>query len=135
MTIAWADTNVLLRHLSGEPPALAARADKVIADARDGRLGLRVATEIVCELVFVLGSKAFGYARLEIAETLTALLTQPGIEPEEADLCLYALQRMAILNVPFVDALLAGRAEQVDEPIATFDEPDFPRLGARLHAI
>jgi len=135
MTSAWADTNVLLRHLSGEPAALAARADKVVTDARDGRLQLRVATEIVCDLVFVLGSKAFGYSRVEIAEALTALLTQPGIEPEEADLCLYALQRMAGLNVPFVDALLAGRAELAGDSIVTLDKRDFPRLGARLHAI
>ena len=135
MTTAWADTNVLLRHLSGEPVPLAARAKKVIDAARAGRLRLRVATEIVCELVYVLGSKTFGYSHAEIAATLTALLTQPGIEAEETDLCLYALRRMADLNVPFVDALLAGRAERVDEPIATLDARDFPRLGAKLHAI
>ncbi|HEY8657303.1 MAG TPA: PIN domain-containing protein [Candidatus Limnocylindria bacterium] len=135
MTATWVDTNVLLRHLSGEPAALAARADRLVAAAREGGPQLRVATEIVCELVFVLGSRAFGYSRAEIGDVLTGLLSQPGIAPDEPELCLYALQRMAALNVPFVDALLAGRAERKDETVATLDVRDFTRLGARLHAI
>ena len=135
MTATWVDTNVLLRPLSGEPAALAARADRLVAAAREGGPQLRVATEIVCELVFVLGSRAFGYSRAEIGDVLTGLLSQPGIAPDEPELCLYALQRMAALNVPFVDALLAGRAERKDETVATLDVRDFTRLGARLHAI
>jgi len=135
VTATWVDTNVLLRHLSGEPAALAARADRLVAAARDGGLQLRVATEIVCELVFVLGSKAFGYSRAEIGDVLTGLLSQPGIVPDEPELCLYALQRMAAHNVPFVDALLAGRAEGKQETVATLDARYFSRLGVRLQPI
>lgn len=135
MSVAWADTNILLRHLSGEPAALSKRANRAIEDAKAGRLRLRVPTEIVCELVFVLGGKTFGYTRAEIAARLTVLLTTQGIEPEETDICLVALQRMGELGVPFVDALLATRAQQADEPVVTLDERDFPKLGVALRPI
>lgn len=129
MKIAWGDTNVILRYLTGEPKALYARARAAMAEVEAGRLRLRIATEIVTELVSVLGGKTYQYPRREIADRLTALLTMEGIAPEEPDLCLVALARMAELNVPFVDALLAGRALSEDESVATFDERDFPRLG------
>lgn len=135
MKVAWADTNVLLRHLSGEPADLAKRANHVIDDAKAGRVRLRVPTEIVCELVFVLGGKTYGYTKPEIAERLVILLTTQGIEAEETDLCLVALQRMGELNVPFVDSLLATRAQQVDETVVTLDERDFATLGVELHPI
>ena len=133
MTVAWCDTNVILRHLSGEPPELAARASATMAEVEAGRLRLRVATEVVGELVYVLTGKTYQYTRQEVAERLTALLSIDGIEAEEPDLCLIALARMSELDVPFVDALLAGRALSSEEPVATFDDRDFPRLGvARL---
>ena len=131
MSVAWCDTNVILRYLTGEPQDLAARARVAMAEVEAGRLRLRVATEIVTELVYVLSGQTYRYTRPEIAERLTALLTTNGIEPEEADLCVEALARMAELNVPFVDALLAARALSAEEPIVTFDDRDFPRLGAQ----
>ena len=129
MTVAWCDTNVVLRYLTGEPRALAARASAAMRDVEGGRLRLRLATEVVTELVYVLSGKTYGYTRPEVAKRLIALLSTDGIEPEEPDLCLDALTRMAELDVPFVDALLAGRALSADEPVATFDDRDFPRLG------
>ncbi len=131
MTTAWCDTNVVLRYLTGEPQDLAARARAAMAEVEAGRLLLRVATEIVTEIVYVLSGRTYGYTSREVADRLTALLTTDGIEAEEADLCVEALARMAELNVPFVDALLAARALSAAEPVATFDDHDFPRLGVQ----
>lgn len=131
MTVAWCDTNVILRYLTGEPPDLASRAQATLAQVEAGRLRLRVATEVVSELVHVLLGKTYGYTRREVTDRLTALLTSRGIEPEEPDLCVEALARMAELNVPFVDGLLAARALAAGEPVATFDDRDFPRLGVQ----
>jgi predicted nucleic acid-binding protein len=135
MILAWCDTNVILRHLTGEPADLAARAHAAMAEVEAGRLRLRVATEVVAELVYVLTGRTYRYTRKEVADHLTALLSIDGIEAEEPDLCLVALARMSELNVPFVDALLAARALALDEPVATFDERDFPRLGVTRHPI
>ncbi len=129
MRAAWSDTNVVLRYLTGEPRDLAARARAAMAEVEAGRLRLRVAIEIVIELVYVLTGKTYRYTRREVADRLTALLTSDGIEAEEPDLCVEALARMAELNVPFVDALLAARALSAAEPVITLDERDFPRLG------
>lgn len=131
MTVAWCDTNVILRYLTGEPEDLATRARATMAEVEAGRLRLRVPTEIVTELAYVLSGKTYGYTRREVAGRLTALLTTVGIEAEETDLCVEALAHMAELNVPFVDALLAARALSAAEPVATFDERDFPRLGVQ----
>ncbi len=132
MKAAWADTDVILRHMSGEPADLAARAHAVMDQVEAGQLRLHISTEVICELVYVLGGKTYRYTPREIAHGLTALLTTPGVEPVEPELCLAALDRMAELNVPFVDALIAARALSAGEPVATFDERDFPRLGADL---
>lgn len=131
MTVAWCDTSVILRYLTGEPQDLATRARATMTEVQAGRLRLRIPTEIVIELVYVLCGKTYGYTRREVADRLTALLTTDGIDPEEPDLCVEALARMAELNVPFVDALLAARALSAAEPVATFDERDFPRLGVQ----
>lgn len=131
MTVAWCDTNVILRYLTGEPPDLASRARATMAEVEAGRLRLRVPTEVVSELVYVLSGKTYGYTSRELTDRLTALLTSSGIEPEEPDLCVEALARMAELNVPFVDALVAARALAAAEPVATFDDRDFTRLGVQ----
>lgn len=131
MTVAWCDSNVIVRYLTGEPQDLATRARATMAEVEAGRLQLRVATEIVTEIVYVLSGKTYGYNRREVADRLTTLLTTDGVQPEEPDMCIEALARMAESNVPFVDALLAARALLAAEPVATFDERDFPRLGVR----
>lgn len=103
----------------------------MMAEVEAGGLRLRIPTEIVIEVLYVLTSKTYGYSRRDVADQLTALLTTDGIEPEESNRCIEALAQMAEQSVPFVDALLAVRAREVDQPVATFDERDFQRLGVK----
>lgn len=127
MRRAWVDANVLLRHLTGDPPDLAKKACAVMEEAQNGKILLRVSPLVVAEVVWVLGSY-YGYGRAQIAEAIATLLAADGIEAIDRDLILGALQVMAEKNVDFVDAVLAGMARAVAEPVVTFDE-DFRKLG------
>jgi len=54
----------------------------------------------------------------------------PGIETEELDVSVTALNLAADQNVDFVDAYLSLRAQAAGETVCTFDASDFGRLPA-----
>lgn len=130
MTVMWADTSVLLRFLTKEPPALAARARSLMARAASGEVRLRLSAVVVSEFVWVLSS----YYELGVAsvtETVSELVAADGVDADEKDVLLDALRVMRDANVSFVDAYLAERARAAAEPLATFDK-DFLRLGVEI---
>lgn len=132
MRTAWLDANVILRFLTKRPPALAERARKLLEQAEAGRVRFRIRTVIAAEVVWVLGSKSYGYDAARIADAVGRLLRLEGVTADEPDLILSALQTMADRNVPFVDAYLAASAAQSGEPVCTFDDEDFKRLDVPL---
>ncbi|MFN3413827.1 MAG: PIN domain-containing protein [Thermoanaerobaculum sp.] len=127
MTGVWIDANVLLRFLTGTPPELAARARTVMEKAERGEVVLRVSSVVAAEVVWVLCS-VYKLPKAKVAATLGSLFVARGVELEDQDAVLPALAQMAEHNVDFADALLAQRANQTGEPVASFDE-DFRRLG------
>lgn len=133
MSTVWVDTSVLVRFLTKEPPALAARARSLMARAASGELRLRVASLVVAEVVWVLSS----YYRLDdasVAERVSELLAADGVDAEEEEAVLESLRVMQEKNVSFVDAYLAQRGGAAGEAVATFDR-DFARLGVGVVAV
>lgn len=130
MTVLWADTSVLIRFLTKQPPALAARARALMARAASGEARIRISAVVVAEVVWVLSS----YYELDAAsvtETVSDLIAADGVETDERDLLLDVLRVMKDANVSFVDAYLAERARAAAEPLASFDK-DFRRLGVEI---
>ena len=70
--IAFLDTNVVVRHLTGEPVEQARRAKALLADARR----LLLTDLIAAEIVFVLSS-VYGVDRVRIVELLQAVIGFP----------------------------------------------------------
>jgi predicted nucleic acid-binding protein len=69
----------------------------------------------------------------KVLDTLSAILALPGLHLGDARLVEAALRRSAQARVEFADACIAASAESLGaEEIATFNETDFRRLGARL---
>ena len=123
------DANVLLRFLTGEPEPLALRSARLMRPAEDGEVLLVLSTLVVAEIVWVL--KSFYRRSLgEIAEVLVPLLSADGIEAEEKELLIGALELARDKNVDFVDAVLALEASRAGETVCTFDAKDFKRLPA-----
>ncbi len=132
MTTAWLDTNVVVRFLAKEPPAMAHRAERLLAKAQAGEIAFRLTPIVVAEIVWVLRT-IYGRESREIAATLSALLRADGIVTEQRDTLLEALDLMAERRVAFPDAFVAVSARQANEPVCSFDR-DFERLDVEILA-
>ena len=125
----WADANVLLRFLTGDPPELAGRASGLLEKAERGGVPLRMHSVVVAETVWVLQS-FYGYSKADISDALIPFLEHPALKVEGARIVIQALRAMADNNVDFADALLAGVARSHGEGVASFDK-DFRKLDVR----
>jgi predicted nucleic-acid-binding protein len=98
------DTNVVVRFLTGDDPAQAVRARKLI-DAGD----IFIATSVLLEAEWVLRS-GYGFPAARITEALRGLAGLPGVVVEDSALVAKALD-WAEQGLDFADALHLGRAE------------------------
>jgi predicted nucleic acid-binding protein len=110
------DTNVVIRHLTGDPPAMARRATKFLASATD----LVLADLILAECVYVLES-FYEVPRPRVAELMRAALAMPAISAD-VELLLRALELYEIERLDFAEAYLAARAELTGDAVASFDK-------------
>lgn len=83
MALAWVDTNILVRHLTGTPPAMARRATRFLADAGAGEL--LVANLVTAEVVYVLES-VYQVPRPRVADAVRAIVALPAITVSDPDL-------------------------------------------------
>jgi predicted nucleic-acid-binding protein len=98
------DTNVVVRFLTGDDPAQAARARKLIEGG-----DIFVATSVLLETEWVLRS-GYGFPAGQIVERLRAFAGLPGISLEDPQLAARALD-WAARGLDFADALHLGRAQ------------------------
>lgn len=103
---AFLDTNILIRHLTGEPPGQAARATVALAEGRP----LLLADLIVAECVYVLES-FYEVGRARVADLMRAAIALPGIETVDADLLLRALALYEVDRLDFAEAYVVALAE------------------------
>lgn len=114
---ALLDTNVVIRHLTGDPPAMAKRATRFLASATD----LVLLDLVVAECVYVLES-FYEVERHRVAELMRAALAVPTISAD-ADLLLRALEVYELDRLDFAEAYLVAAAELTEvETIASFDQ-------------
>lgn len=110
------DTNILVRHLVGEPPRQARRATAFLAGAD----ALELPSLIVAELVYVLES-VYSTPRPVIATSVRAVLAHPTINTPEHHALLRAVELYETTPLHFADAYLAAVAEAGDGQVASFD--------------
>ena len=111
------DTNVLIRHLTGDPPVQARRATAFLAAADE----LLVPDLIVAEVVFVLES-FYEVERERVAELVRAVIGFPATVVVDAPLLLRALELYEVDRIDFAEAYLVASAEATGvETIASFD--------------
>ena len=114
---AFVDTNVLIRHLTGDPPDQAARATRYLATADE----LLLADLILAEVANVLES-FYEAPRAQVATTLRAVLAYPAIRVLDADLLQRAVEVYEVHRLDFADAYLVASAERTGVGvIASFD--------------
>lgn len=114
---ALLDTNVLVRHLTGDPSGQARRATAFLR----ARHELILTDLILAEMVYVLES-FYERPRTEIAELTRALLALPSIAVVDHDLLLRAVELYEDVRLDFAEAYLAALAELTDvRRVASFD--------------
>ena len=101
------DTNVLVRHLTAEPPEQAARATAFLAGAEELLLSDIVAAELVYALETV-----HRVERAQVAELVRAVIAFPAIVVLDEVLLLRALELYERESLDFVTAYLAAGAER-----------------------
>ncbi len=114
---AFLDTNVLIRHLTGDPPAQARRATAFLERADE----LLLPDLIVAEVVYVLES-FYEVKRQRVAELVRAIIAFPAIVVVDEPLLLRALEIYEVERIDFAEAYLVASAEASGvETIASFD--------------
>jgi predicted nucleic acid-binding protein len=114
---AFLDTNVLIRHLTGDPPAQARRATAFLERADE----LLLPDLIVAEVVYVLES-FYEVKPKRVAELVRAVIAFPATVVVAEPLLLRALEVYEVDRIDFAEAYLVASAEAgAVESIASFD--------------
>ncbi len=114
---AFVDTNVLVRHLTGDPPSRAAKATRYLQRADE----LLLPDFIAAEVAYVLES-FYETPRRQVADTLRALLAFPTIRVVDAELLQRAVEVYDAHRLDFAEAYLVANAERTGvAEIASFD--------------
>lgn len=114
---AFVDTNILVRHLTGDPPELAERATAFLASAEE----LLLPDLIVAELVYVLES-FYEVPPDEVARLAAAVIAFEPIRTLDPATLLRALEAYAAHSIDFAEAYLVAQAESSGVgAVASFD--------------
>jgi predicted nucleic-acid-binding protein len=115
---AFVDTNVLVRHLTGDPKEIAARASAYLRRESE----LLVADLVVAETVYVLESY-YEAPRVQIAEAIRSLLGLGSVISIDRALLLRAVEVYEVDRLDFAEAYLVACAESTGVGrVSSFDK-------------
>lgn len=114
---AFVDSNILVRHLTGDPPEQAAHATEFLR----GGESLIVVDLVVAEVVYVLES-VYEVKRERVAELVRAVIGFPAVVVPDDALLLRALEIYEQHRIHFAESYLAACAEVSGvDVVASFD--------------
>ncbi len=116
---------MLIRHLTGDPPEMAARATKALA----GSAELLLADLIVAECVYVLES-FYEVPRERVAELMRAGIALPTIKTLDPATLLRALEFYEVERLDFAEAYLVAQAEATGVDIILSFDKSIDRVSA-----
>lgn len=115
---AFIDTNVLVRHLTGDPPELAERATAFLGAERE----LLLTDLVAAETLYVLES-FYKAPRDEIAQAMRSLIAFESIVTVDPALLLRAIEVYETDRIDFAEAYLVACAESTGVGrVASFDQ-------------
>jgi predicted nucleic acid-binding protein len=114
---AFVDTNVLVRHLTGDPPEQATRASRFLAHADE----LLLPDLVLAEVVYVLES-FYEAPRAQVAELARAIIAFPAMVVLDPAVLLRAIEVYELHRLDFAESYLVAQAERSGVGIvAAFD--------------
>ena len=121
---AFVDTNVIIRHLTGDPPEKAAKATRYLGQVD----ALLLPDLILAEIAYVLAS-IYGMSRADVAETLRAVVSFRPIRVLDKDLLLRAIEVFEVHRIDFADAYLVAIAERTGVGVVASFDRSIDRVG------
>ena len=121
---AFLDTNVLIRHLTGDPPARARRATRYLETADE----LLLPDLILAEVAYVLESY-YETPRRQVAEALRNILVFPPIRVVDRPLLQRAVEVYELHALDFADAYLVANAERTGVGVVASFDRGIDRVG------
>lgn len=120
-----ADTNILVRYLTGDDAKAAAKATEII------RNGVEVIPETIPEVLYVLSSKIlYAIPRPDAAKAIIVLLDDISIDRETT--IRNALNIFGETRLDYVDCLLIAEGLSADTEIMSFDRKLLNELKRRV---
>ena len=114
---AFIDTNILIRHLTGDPPEMATRATAYLSQERE----LLLTDLVAAETVYVLES-FYEAPRDEVGQAIRSLLAFDSIVCVDPALLMRAIEVYETDRVDFAEAYLVACAESTGVGrVASFD--------------
>lgn len=115
---AFIDTNVIVRHLTADPPEMAARATAFLAGASQ----LYLADLIVAETIYVLES-FYEAPRDQVAAAMRSLLSMGSVVTVDPAMLLRAIEVYEVDRLDFAESYLVACAESTGVGrVASFDQ-------------
>lgn len=115
---AFVDTNILVRHLTGDPSAMAERATAFLAS----RSELYLTDLIVAETIYVLES-FYKAPRDQVAEAMRSLVAMRSMVTVDPSLLLRSIEVYEIDQLDFAESYLVACAESTGiGAVASFDQ-------------
>jgi predicted nucleic acid-binding protein len=121
---AFVDTNVLVRHLTGDPPAQARRATRYLVQADM----LLLPDLVLAEVAYVLESY-YEVRRTQVARALRAILAFPAIKVIDLQLLQRAVEVYEVHRLDFADAYLVASAERTGVGVVASFDRSIDRVG------
>ena len=121
---AFVDTNILVRHLTGDPPAMAQRATRHLREATV----MLLVDIVVAEVVFVLESY-YGRPRAAIADAIRALVDFRSIRVVDPDLLHRTIEIYEHDRLDFADAYIVAAAERSGANVVVSFDRSIDRVG------
>lgn len=114
---AFVDTNILVRHLTGDPPDMAVQATAYLGSASE----LLLTDLVVAETIYILES-FYKTPRPQVAEAMRSLIAFGSIITVDPALLLRAVEVYETDRLDFAEAYLVASAETTGvNKVASFD--------------
>ena len=120
---AFVDSNILVRHLTGDPPDQARRATEFLRSGQD----LVLVDLVVAEVVYVLES-VYELERERVAELVRAIVGFPTVVVADEALLLRALEIYEQYRIHFAESYLAACAELSGVGVVASFDRDIDRV-------
>ena len=121
---ALVDTNILIRHLTGDPPEQASRASRYLKQAEQ----LLLPDLILAEVAYVLESY-YEVERSQVAEALRSILAFRAIRVVDAALLYRTVELYEVERLDFADAYPVATAERTGVGVVASFDRGIDRVG------